>query len=179
MKEKDEIAARARKVRLVVLDADGVMTDGMIHVGSEGSDARSFSVRDGMGTRLGQIGGLRFALLSGRVSEAVSIRARELDFVEVRQGIGAKGPALAAIAGRQDVSLEAVCYMGDDLVDLPALRLAGFSAAPADAEGAVRTEVDWVATAPGGHGAVRELVEKILRAQGRWEEVTRPYRAGA
>ncbi len=175
----EELRERARRVRLVVLDADGVLTDGRIVIHSDGTDSRAFSTRDGLGTRLGQRAGLRFALLSGRTSEAVSIRARELDFVDVRQGSDDKGTALAAIAARQRVPLEAVCYMGDDLVDLGAIRRAGFSAAPADADPSVLAEADWVSPSPGGRGAVRDLVETILRAQGVWDEVLRSIVAGS
>jgi 3-deoxy-D-manno-octulosonate 8-phosphate phosphatase (KDO 8-P phosphatase) len=178
-RKKDAILERARRVRLVVLDADGVLTDGRIVIHSDGTDSRCFSTRDGLGTRLGQRAGLRFALLSGRTSEAVSIRARELDFVDVRQGSDDKGTILAMIAARQRLPLEAVCYMGDDLVDLPALRKAGFSAAPADADPSVLEAVHWISASAGGHGAVRDLVETILRAQGRWDEVVRPIVAGS
>lgn len=170
---------RARRVRLVVLDADGVLTDGNILVSSDGVDARAFSTRDGLGTRLGQRAGLRFALLSGRTSEAVAMRARELDFVDVRQRCDDKGPALESIAARQNVTLEQVCYMGDDLVDLPALRRAGFSAAPADADPRVLDAVHWVSRSRGGRGAVRELVETILVAQGRWDDILRRLVAGS
>lgn len=175
---EEAILERARRVHLVVLDADGVLTDGRIVIHSDGTDSRAFSTRDGLGTRLGQRAGLRFALLSGRTSEAVSIRARELDFVDVRQGSDDKGTILASIAARQRLSLEAVCYMGDDLVDLPAIRKAGFSAAPADADPSVLEAVHWVSPSPGGRGAVRDLVEAILRAQGLWDEVLRPIVAG-
>lgn len=174
----EAVFERARRVRLVVLDADGVLTDGRIVIHSDGTDSRAFSTRDGLGTRLGQRAGLRFALLSGRTSEAVSIRARELDFVDVRQGSDDKGTILAAIAARQRLPLEAVCYMGDDLVDLPAIREAGLSAAPADADPSVRAAVHWVSPSPGGRGAVRDLVETILRAQGLWDEVVRPFVPG-
>lgn len=173
-----EISARARRVRLVVLDADGVLTDGSIHVASDGSEARSFHSRDGLGIRLGQRAGLRFAILSGRRSRVVDARAEELDFVDVRQGVEDKGAVLGQIAARQELPLEAVCYMGDDVVDLPALRRAGFSAAPADADAEVREAVHLVTAAVGGRGAVRETVDFLLRAQGRYEEVTAPYRSG-
>lgn len=179
MPDRDaENAARARRVRLVVLDADGVLTDGSIHVASDGSEARAFHSRDGLGIRLGQRAGLRFAILSGRRSRVVDARAEELDFVDVRQGVEDKGTVLGEIAARQEIPLEAVCYMGDDVVDLPALRRAGFSAAPADADSEVREAVHLVTAAAGGRGAVREAVDFLLRAQGRYEEVTAPYRSG-
>lgn len=169
------VASRARRVRLVVLDADGVLTDGAITISSDGSDARNFYSRDGLGVRMGQRAGLRFAVLSGRSSRAVAARATELDFVACLQGIQEKGGALRELAASCGVPLDEVAYVGDDLVDLPALRLAGLAVAPADAERVVRESVHLVTEAPGGRGAVREVIDAVLRARGDWDRITAAY----
>lgn len=166
---------RARRVRLVLLDADGVLTDGRIFVGRGGGDARAFDVRDGHGIRLGQQAGLTFGILSGRSSAAVAERAAELGIDEVHQGLADKAARLGEILERLHVPPQAVCFMGDDLNDVPVLRRVGLAAAPADAVPEVRAVAHLVTERGGGRGAVRELVEILLHASGRWESLVASY----
>ncbi len=166
---------RLRRVRLVLMDVDGVLTDGRLYLFSDGTEARAFHVRDGHGIRMGQGAGLDFGILSGRSSPVVAARAEELGFAEVHQGVGDKAARLQEILARRGSPDAAVCYVGDDLVDVPVLRQAGLAVAPADADGAARAAAHWVTAASGGHGAVREVVEAILRAQGTWEGIARRY----
>lgn len=175
MTERPDLEGRARRVRLVVLDADGVLTDGRITVLADGNESRNFFSRDGLGVKIGQRAGLRFAVISGRTSRVVDARARELGFVECLQGVHDKGSTVREMAARQGVALDEVAFVGDDLVDLPAMRLAGLAAAPADADPAARDAAHWVAPSGGGRGAVREFVELVLRAQGTWDRVTAIY----
>ncbi|HEX4823703.1 MAG TPA: HAD family hydrolase [Candidatus Polarisedimenticolaceae bacterium] len=174
----DEIRERARKVRLVLMDADGVLTDGRIIVFADGNEARSYFARDGLGIRMGQQGGLDFGVVSGRSSPAVEARARELDFVEIHQKVAAKGGCLVEIARRRGLGADEICFVGDDLVDVPAFRRCGLAVAPADADRSILEHVHHVGTASGGRGIVREVIELILRAKGGWERVAAPYLAG-
>jgi 3-deoxy-D-manno-octulosonate 8-phosphate phosphatase (KDO 8-P phosphatase) len=170
-----DVEERARRIRWVFLDVDGTLTDGRVYVLSDGTDGRAFHVLDGHAIKLGQQAGLRFALLSGRRSAAVEIRARELGIEELHQGILDKGPRIDEILDRLGVAPDAVCFMGDDLVDLPAMRRAGLAAAPADAVDEVRRAAHVVTTRRGGEGAVREVVELLLRTSGEWDRVTQHY----
>lgn len=175
MPPSTDVDGRARRVRLVVLDADGVLTDGRITVFADGNESRNFFSRDGLGVKIGQRAGLRFAVISGRTSRVVDARAKELGFVECLQGIHDKGSTLREMAARQNVELDEVAFVGDDLVDLPAMRLSGLAAAPADADPAARAAAHVVTPSGGGRGAVREFIELVLRAQGTWDRVTAAY----
>lgn len=175
MATREEALARAARVRVVLLDADGVLTDGRIFVGAAGEDGRSFFARDGLGVRLGQQAGLTFGIISGRRSRAVAERAAELDIVEIHQGIGDKNACLDDLLRRRELSGEELCFVGDDLVDVPVMRRVGLAAAPADAAPEAREAAHFVAEARGGRGAVREIVEFLLRASGAWQRVTKPY----
>lgn len=159
------IVAKAGRVRLIAVDSDGVLTDGRIIIGSDGTEFRAFHSRDGLGVKLGQRAGLRFAVVSGRTSAVLAARAGELGFEEIHQGVDDKGACIRGILERHGLPREALCYVGDDLNDLPALRVAGLSAAPADADPEVRRAVDWVTTPAGGRGAVREVIDLILEAK--------------
>lgn len=170
-----EIFDKARKVKLVLLDVDGVLTDGRLIMGSRGDEARIFHVRDGLGIRLGQRGGLLFGLISGRDSKIVADRAEELYITEIHQGVFDKKPRYDEILGRLKFSTDQVCFIGDDLVDLELLRCSGFSAAPCDATPEVLEAVDYVAKCRGGRGAVREIVDLLLHANGTWEKVTERF----
>lgn len=171
----EEVAERARRVRLIVLDSDGVLTDGRIIMSSDGSETRAFDVRDGFGIRMGQHAGLDFGIISGRRSQVLERRAAELDIDELHQKVLDKVTCLRAMLERRELPPEAVCYVGDDWIDLPAMRLAGLAVAPADAQPAVREAAHFVTGRDGGRGAVREAVEVVLRSTGKWEEVTRRF----
>lgn len=170
---------KAARVRLFLTDVDGVLTDGGIIHGSDGTEAKRFHVRDGHGIKMLQRGGVAVGIISGRTSEAVTIRARELGVGIVHQGEFDKLSAWRKILGEQGVRPEETAYVGDDIVDLPLLRAVGFSAAPADAEPYVVEAVDYVSSRAGGDAAVREIVEFLLRARGAWSAVAEKYfRAG-
>jgi 3-deoxy-D-manno-octulosonate 8-phosphate phosphatase (KDO 8-P phosphatase) len=160
---------RAAAVRLLVLDVDGVLTDGRLYFGADGESMKVFDVRDGHGVRLLREAGIEVAILSGRSSPIVDRRAGELGIVRVIQGAADKGGALASLARELGIALEHCAYIGDDWPDLAALARAGFAAAVADAAPEVRRAAHWSSSAPGGRGAVRELAEFILHAQGRFE----------
>jgi 3-deoxy-D-manno-octulosonate 8-phosphate phosphatase (KDO 8-P phosphatase) len=166
---------RARNVRLVLMDADGVLTDGRIIVFADGNDARCYHARDGLAVRIGQNGGLGFGVVSGRSSPAVASRAKELDFVEIHQKVAAKGACVEEIAGRRGLRLDQVCFVGDDIVDIPAFRRCGLAVAPCDADPEVFPHVHHVGTCAGGRGIVRETVDLILKAHGSWERATAAY----
>ena len=161
---------KLRKIRLLVLDVDGVLTDGSLIYGPQGEELKTFHVHDGLGINLARQSGLRTAIITGRDSEIVAQRARDLRIEPVLQGVRNKAAALRDLAERLQLDLAEICYVADDLNDLPAVRLAGAVVAVADAAAEVKAAADYVTTRPGGRGAVRETVEVILKAQGRWEQ---------
>ena len=169
-----EFAERARQVRLLLLDVDGVLTDGTVLMRSDGGESKQFSIRDGAAIVWAQRHGLEVGLLSGRPSKATSRRAHELGLRIVTQGHD-KGRGFADILATYAFAAAEVAYMADDLQDLPVLRQAGLSAAPADAAPEILSRVDWVSRCPGGRGAVRELIEEMLRARGSWDTVLKGF----
>lgn len=156
-------------IRLLLLDVDGVLTDGTILLHADGSESKRFHIRDGAAIVWAQRAGLRIGLLSARTADATAQRAAQLGIPLVVQGAGDKLAGYERILADTGLADADVGYMGDDLQDLPVLRRVGFAAAPADAPGEVRSRVHWVSAAPGGRGAVRELIEHVLRAQGAWD----------
>lgn len=162
-------------IRLLVLDVDGVLTDGRVHLDADGREHKVFNVRDGTGLSLWRQLGYQTAIISGRDSQAVVHRARELKIEHVIQGTTDKHTSLMEVVERTGVDPSATAAMGDDLVDLTMLRAVGFALAPADAVPDVRAVANHVTTAPGGHGAVREAIEYLLRGLGRWQEATALY----
>jgi 3-deoxy-D-manno-octulosonate 8-phosphate phosphatase (KDO 8-P phosphatase) len=169
------VEARARRIKLVLLDVDGVLTDGTITIHADGSESKGFNIKDGAAIVWSMNAGLTVGLLSARESAATSERARQLGITLVTQGAESKAAAYATIVAEIGVADEEVAYMGDDLVDLAVLDRVGLAAAPADAAREVLAAADWVSTRPGGRGAVRELLELILGAQGRWDGVVREF----
>ena len=166
---------KASRVRLLLFDVDGVLTDGRILVHADGSESKAFSIRDGTGLVWAQRAGLTVGLLSARHSPATTARARQLGVRIVRQQAGDKLEAYRALVAEEGLEDADVAFMGDDLLDLPVLRRVGLSAAPADAVPEVRERADWVAGAPGGGGAARDFVELVLRAQGLWNTLLAGY----
>ncbi len=156
-----------RGIRLFATDVDGVLTDAGMYYTESGDELKKFNTRDGMGIKLLQRAGLVTALVTQEATKLVARRGEKLAIPEVHQGVMDKLPVLREIAERHGVTLADVAYMGDDINDLQALRAVGFSAAPADALPAVRKAVTYVCRAKGGEGAVREVAEMILEAQGR------------
>lgn len=172
---REQLEARARTLRLVLLDVDGVLTDGTIAVSGSGAEFKAFSIRDGAAMVWAMRSGLELGLLSGRASDATARRAAELGIRLVMQGVPDKREAYLQLATSQGLKDEQIAYMGDDLIDLPVLRRVGLSAAPHDACDDVRQRVHFVTTASAGHGAVREFLELILRGRGRWEAIIRSH----
>jgi 3-deoxy-D-manno-octulosonate 8-phosphate phosphatase (KDO 8-P phosphatase) len=170
-----DFQTRAERIRLLLFDVDGVLTDGTILMYADGSEAKRFDIRDGTGIVWAQKAGLRAGVLSGRSSQATVQRAQQLGMSIIYQGVADKMEAFDEILRREGLQQAEVAYMADDLLDLPVLARAGLSAAPGDASPDVRSRVDWVSAAPGGHGAARAFIEAILRAQGRWDEIVNLY----
>ena len=172
--DNPETLARAAKIRLILFDVDGVLTDGALIVHSDGSESKRFDIKDGTGIVLAHRAGLLTGLLSGRHSSATLHRAAQLGIPIVRQGLSPKVEVYRQIVGAEGLLDEQVAFMGDDLLDLPVLVRVGLAAAPADAVPEVAARVHWVSRYPGGRGAAREFVELVLQAQGRWDEAVRP-----
>ncbi len=170
-----DLARKAAGIRLVLFDVDGVLTDGRILLHGDGSESKQFSIRDGTGIVWAQRAGIAVGLLSARRSAATTARAAQLGIRIVRQQAGDKLEMYKELLAQQKLDDAAVAFMGDDLMDLPVLARVALSAAPADAAVDVRSRVDWVSSCAGGDGAARELVEVILRAQGRWDDLVRGY----
>ena len=165
-------------VRLLVLDVDGVLTDGSIVYSDSGEEFKRFHVRDGSAIKLWQRAGHAVAFLSGRSSAAVSRRAAELGVTLVLQGRADKSAALDEILAACGMTASETCAVGDDLQDLPVLTRAGVAVAVADACPEVRAAADYVTMTPGGSGAVREVVEHLLKLQGRWAGLAAAAPAG-
>lgn len=173
------IEARAARIRLLVFDVDGVLTNGVVQIHADGTESKGFHIRDGAAIVWAQRAGLQVALLSARASGATTQRASQLGIRTVIQGAGSKIVGYERIIGDARLGDDEVAFMGDDLLDLPVLSRVGLAAAPADAAQEVIDSVHWVASRPGGHGAVREFIEMVLRAQGRWADIVREYRPHA
>ncbi len=169
------LEAKASKIRLILLDVDGVLTDGSVTIFGDGSETKRFFIRDGIALVWAQRAGIRVGLLSARHSPTTAHRAAQLGITLIHQGVSSKLATYDQIVGDMVLTDDQVAYMGDDIVDVAVLGRAGLSAAPADAVDEVRARVDFVSAKPGGKGAVRELVELILRAQRHWETVVKAY----
>jgi 3-deoxy-D-manno-octulosonate 8-phosphate phosphatase (KDO 8-P phosphatase) len=164
-------------IELLVLDVDGVLTDGRIVLHGDGSESKCFHTHDGHGIRLWQRAGGRTALLSGRYSEPTQRRADQLEIAHVLQDCHFKLPALEKLLDALHLPPESVAYVGDDLPDLPPIRFVGLGIATANAVDEVKQEADYVTTRPGGGGAVREAIEYILKNSGRWQALMERYLA--
>jgi len=167
-----------RSIRMVIFDVDGVLTDGSITLDDAGIEAKSFSVLDGTGIKYLLLMGIKVAFLTGRQSVAVALRARELGVDDVHQGAKEKLEAYYRIVEKHGLRDEEVCYVGDDLPDIPVLRRVGLPVAVADARDEVKRLCRYVTAAPGGRGAGREVAENILKEQGKWESVLARYLQG-
>jgi len=169
------VEARAARIQLVLFDVDGVLTDGRVLLHGDGTESKEFHIRDGIAMVWAQHVGLTVGLLSARLSPTTTARAAQLGITLVHQGVPSKIDAYDEIVGDIGLNDEQVAYMGDDIVDLAVLARVGLAAAPADAVQEVRTRAHWIASAPGGGGAARELIELILRAQGRWDDIVESF----
>jgi 3-deoxy-D-manno-octulosonate 8-phosphate phosphatase (KDO 8-P phosphatase) len=166
---------RARRIRLMIFDVDGVLTDGRLWYGPAGEELKAFHSFDGHGMKMLSAGGVACAVLSGRRSSAVAVRCAELGVEHVLQGIGDKLPAFEKLIRGLGMSSEHCGFMGDELVDLPVLTRCGFACAPREAPEPVRSRAHYVASAAAGRGAAREVCEFILQARGTLEHAIREH----
>lgn len=163
------------RIKLLVLDVDGVLSDGRIFMGASGEELKAFNVKDGSGLKYWQRSGGMIAWITGRISTLVENRATELGVNILRQGCKIKLPAYHEVLAELKVSPDETAVVGDDLPDIPMLMRCGFSAAPSDAVEEVRTRADYTCAAAGGQGCVREVIELILKKSGKWEQVMERY----
>jgi 3-deoxy-D-manno-octulosonate 8-phosphate phosphatase (KDO 8-P phosphatase) len=171
------LVAKATAVKLLLFDVDGVLTDGAVAIHGDGTETKRFHIRDGIAMIWAQRAGLTVGILSARQSPSTSHRAAQLGITLVHQGVTSKIDTYDQIVGDMVLTDDEVAYMGDDIVDLAVLGRVGLAAAPADATAEVLARVDFVSAHRGGEGAVRELIEVILRAQGQWESTVAVYEA--
>ena len=170
-----EAVEKARHIALAVFDVDGVLTDGGLILGEDGAEFKIFNVRDGQGLVMLRDSGCRVAVITARNSKVVAERMNSLGIEHVYQGQSDKGRALSALMQKLGLNSQQTAYIGDDLLDLPAMQRAGLAIAVADAHPAVRARAHWVTTARGGYGAAREVCEFILEAQGKLEPAIRSF----
>jgi 3-deoxy-D-manno-octulosonate 8-phosphate phosphatase (KDO 8-P phosphatase) len=172
-------AEKAQNIQLLLLDVDGVLTDGGLVLGTGEGEFKRFNVQDGMGLSLAREAGLKVGIITGRESEAVTRRAQELKMDELIQGSKEKVAALDLACEHHGLTRDQVAYMGDDIQDLGILLACGLSMTPRNGRPEVQVRVDLVTEARGGHGAVREAIEAILKATHRWDDLLRKYGAGS
>jgi 3-deoxy-D-manno-octulosonate 8-phosphate phosphatase (KDO 8-P phosphatase) len=177
MPESTDLDARLARVQLLLLDVDGVLTDGGVTWSNDGVEQKTFNIRDGLGLRLWQRAGCRAGIVTGRSSRIVQLRAEELGIGIVRQGVEDKLEVAAAIVAECGLSWEQTAFIGDDLPDLPVVERCGIGAAVADACPELVAAADVVTRRPGGRGAVRELIERLLGARGGWAPIVARYAA--
>ena len=168
----------AKKIKLLVLDVDGVLTDGTIYIGNEGEVFKGFNAKDGMGISCALRSGIKVAIITGRQSEIIRRRAEELGITTVLEGVRDKEAALRQLVRQNNLSLKQSAYIGDDLNDLAPMLCCGLSFAPADAANAALDVADFVLLNDGGRGAVREAIELILMSQDKWDDIVQAYSEG-
>ena len=171
----EPVDAKASRIRLVLFDVDGVLTDGRVQIHADGTESKSFFIRDGIAMIWAQRVGLRVGFLSARLAPTTPHRAAQLGVTLVYHGVSSKLATYETILEEQGFTDNEVAFMGDDVVDLAVLARVGLSACPADAVAEVKDRVHWCSRHDGGCGAGRELLELILRAQGKWEDVLASY----
>jgi 3-deoxy-D-manno-octulosonate 8-phosphate phosphatase (KDO 8-P phosphatase) len=186
MSKTSSAKARAKKIKLLLFDVDGVLTDGQIFifpVSSEGPhqivvEAKGFSAHDGAGISLARLGGLKTGLITRRNSETVALRARDLQLEYVYQGITDKLTAFQEILGKEKLSASEAAFVGDDVIDLPPMENCGLSVAVANARREVKDKAHYITPHAGGDGALRDVIEFILKAQGKWKQAVEKYIGG-
>jgi 3-deoxy-D-manno-octulosonate 8-phosphate phosphatase (KDO 8-P phosphatase) len=171
----EDVYARAQAIRLLILDIDGVLTDGRLYFDAKGETLKVFHVRDGHGLKMAQRGGLEVAMVSGRRSDAAFHRARELGISRFFEGVRDKVAILEELLAALNLAPAEVAAVGDELVDLPLFHRVGLGVAVADAVPEVRAAAHWITSLPGGSGAVREVCDLLLKAQGKWAELLSPW----
>ncbi|MBK6356555.1 MAG: HAD-IIIA family hydrolase [Betaproteobacteria bacterium] len=170
-----DINTRAANIKLVAFDIDGVMTDGGLHYTDDGHELKTFNVQDGLGVVLLRRSGIKVAIITGRTSNVVSCRAKDLGVEHVFHGVGDKGAVSGQLLEQLGLQWSELAFMGDDLIDLPAMTRCGLAIAPANARQIVKERAHMVTEAGGGKGAVREAIEFILAAQGKLDAAFAPY----
>lgn len=170
-----EFSEKAQKIKLVIFDVDGVFTNGKIYLDDEGIETKAFYVPDGLGIKLLQKAGIESAIISGRNAKGVSIRMEELGIKHVFQGNVNKTPVYEKLMQMMNLSDTEIAYMGDDLPDLPLLKRVGLAVTVPNATKEVLDRVSFVTKAKGGKGAVREMIEALLQAAGKWEGILKQY----
>jgi 3-deoxy-D-manno-octulosonate 8-phosphate phosphatase (KDO 8-P phosphatase) len=174
-----DVWQRAAKVRLLILDVDGVLTDGCLYYGPKDELFKVFHVRDGHGIKMAQLGDVEVAFLSGRRSDAAFLRAKELGVTRYFEGVRDKALILEELCRALGLAADEVAAVGDELVDLPLFHRVGLAVAVADAVPEVKAHAHWVTLSPGGRGAVREVTDLILKARGAWEDLLARWRPPA
>lgn len=174
---REDAVSRAARIRLMIFDVDGILTDGSLHYGPDGETIKTFNVLDGHGIKLLQQSGVATAIISARKSDIVARRAADLGIRHLYQGVHDKRTAFEQLLAETGTAAEACGFVGDDVIDLPILLRTGFAASVPNAHPEVRSRVHYVTQASGGHGAARELCDFILRAQGNYEAAIAPYLA--
>ena len=169
------LAERCDAIRLVLSDVDGVLTDGRLLIDNQGVESKQFHIRDGQGIRMWQQSGGQFGIVTGRSSQVVKLRAAELNVEILRQGVDDKWLMVRSICDETDFTPAEVCYVGDDLPDLTTIEQVGLGVAVADAAEEVRQAADYTTSVNGGHGAMREVIELLLKNTNRWEAAIRKY----
>ncbi len=170
-----DLSERAKKIKLLILDVDGVLTDGKLIIGPSGELCKTFHVHDGLGIALSKSFGLKTAIITGRKSKMVEFRVNELKIDALYQGQGNKVEALAKLQKEFNVNLDEIAYVGDDLIDLPVMSKVGLACAVPNAVSEVKANAQYITEAHGGHGAVRQVIEMILKAQGFWDQIISAY----
>ncbi len=177
MEIKDSIRERASKVKLLLLDVDGVLTDGRIIYDSKGRDSKFFDVHDGLGVYVLNKAGIKTVLITAKGSATIKPRARDMRVAEVFSDVSPKSALLDKLLKKYSVLKDEVCFVGDDLVDLGLIKLVGFSVAVSNASPEIKAAAAYITTRHGGRGAVREVAELILKSQGKWEDIIKFYEA--
>lgn len=170
-----DLVARARRLKLMAFDVDGVLTDGRIYYTDEGTEFKAFNTLDGHGMKMLAGAGVQLAIITGRRSRCVEVRASNLGIELLYQGVHDKLTAMQELVARLGITLDQAGYIGDDVVDLPVMQACGFSAAPANAHALVRSRSRWLATQRGGEGAVREMCDFLLEARGELDRALAPW----
>ena len=170
-KQKTDLA----EIKMLVIDVDGVLTDGSIIIDADGTESKRFNLLDGHGIKMWHRASLKVAIISGRASEATTIRAKQLDIEYVIQGCKKKLPAFESLLAETGLSADQVAYIGDDLLDIPLVVRAGLGVAVANAVDELKDKADFITDAAGGSGAVREVIEYILKNTGKWQELMKRY----
>lgn len=173
--KRNEMNVNLADIEMLVMDVDGVLTDGTLVINGDGTESKSFNSLDGHGIRMWRRAGLKVALISGRASEPTTLRAEQLQIEYVFQDCHHKLPVFEKLLDQLGLSPDKVAYIGDDVTDLPVIRYAGLGVTVANAVDEVKQHADYITTRPGGSGAVREIIEYILKNSGRWQKLMDRY----